>query len=162
MWKFSETIIAAATLDWLRDKSPERSIALTVTFCRTGNEQLISQQAIEDTVRVLCRKLNTKAFGNSFRNGERRLAIIPVYEGGTAAGDKHPHCHFLIEAPEGWTTESWMRAVKDLVLGMRWLSSTQYDIQEVRDEGWLEYILKRRDKRVFADSIDFLNLWVNG
>lgn len=104
--------------------------------------------------------LNKKAFGLKFSRGERQLRIIAVREGGSTPREKRLHYHMCIEVPEPWSIDDWMQTAEDRLTRIK-AFGIQYCIKPVRDDGWLEYILKDRDKKSFADAVDVANLWVN-
>lgn len=141
--------------EWLTDLVPEESIAITITFNRK-----ILDEAARQAVRIYCAMLNSKAFGRRYKRRERRLTFIPVREGGTAPQDKHLHYHLLVEVPEGWSTGDWIRLAKEKLKTIECFGD-QCRIRSVWDQGWLEYILKDRDKKSFSDAVDVENLWVS-
>lgn len=144
--------------DWLESKVCRDAIAITITFC---GESSISALDAQKAMHVFSRMLNKEAYGKKFIRGEKKLTWIAVIEGGSGQADKRIHYHLLVERPEGWSYEDWMLIAKDRAGRIACFSKQQLCIKRVHDDGWLDYILKTKDKRSFTDAIDVANLWVN-
>lgn len=144
--------------EWLKSKACNDAIAVTITFRGATPISFIGAQ---QAMRIYSRMLNKLALGKRFTRGEAKLTWIAVREGGESVDEKRVHYHLIIEKPQGWSYEGWMRAAKERAAKIDCFSRQQICIKRVRDDGWLDYILKKKDKRSFTDAIDVANLWVN-
>lgn len=140
-----------AWFEWAKDAGP--SIAVTLTFRSKLDDQWLNQDEAREACRVFCRLLNTRAYGQKFKRGEKRLEMFVILEGGDGIEDKRPHYHLRIEIPSGWTADDWLQAAASEWRKLRW-AGTQYRFEDVYSLGWLSYILKLRDKPSFSDAID--------
>ncbi len=96
--------------------------------------------------------LNKRVYGSAAQKYGKRLAVIPVLEGGR---DKRLHYHLMIDCPRQELEESL-----PTLISMTW-HQTQWGYDQTHvtpaDSGWLTYMTKLRDKPDFASSIDWLN-----
>ncbi|MEG3193181.1 hypothetical protein [Lysobacter sp. D1-1-M9] len=159
MSTFSAENLQAAYLQWLSEPDVEDAVAGTITFKRTFNGRPISEKAAADAVRVFGRMLQCHAYGNRFKKGKAWLTFIAVNEGGREPGQKHPHVHFFLEVPEGWSTDGWMEVVRKKIDKIECFGSENCVVKPVVDGGWLDYMFKRSDKNCYADALDIISLW---
>lgn len=160
MSQFSARNLQAQWLQWVSAQDVENAVAGTLTFKRTHNGRAISEKAADDAVRIFSRMLQYCAYGNRFKQGKATLMFVAVNEGGREPGEKHPHVHFFVEVPEGWSTDSWIGAIKEKIEKIEVFGSENCVVKSVFDDvGWLEYMFKLSDKKCFADSVDIMSLW---
>ena len=159
MSNFSETNLQAAYLQWLSDLGIENAVAGTITFKRSFDGRPISAKAASDAIRVFARMLQSRAFGKRFRKGEDWLNFVATNEGGREPGQKHPHVHFFVEVPEGWSTEAWIDVVKQKISKIECFGADNCVVKTVFDSGWLDYMFKLSDKQCYADAVEIMSLW---
>lgn len=160
MSNFDPNALRAAYFDWLSALDLENAIAGTITFNRSYDGQPITEKAAADAVNLFSRMLNYKAYGNKFKKKDQRLVFVAVNEGGREIGQKHPHVHFFGEVPENCSTDEWIDAAHEILKKIRCIGVKQCVVKPVIDDGWLDYMLKLDDKKVYADSVDIMSMWV--
>lgn len=121
----------------------------------------MSKELASKAIRHYLRRLDLVAFGMGAKRRGRRVRAIPVMEGGSRPDDTHIHYHLQLDVPDGWTLDDWKQTAASEWQKVRWASAKQNCFRDVADEGWLEYILKLRDKPSFIDAVDFENLRIN-
>lgn len=147
---FKDGVVRAMTLEGF--SSPT---AVTLTFKRgilvDHHYVPLSRDAASRDLRHFLNVVSRKAISRSeLRNG-KRVACLPVYEDENVA----PHYHLVVDRPDTMAEPEF----EDL-LWKSWqktdFGNRQVDVRPC-DEGWVRYILKRRTKSNFCDSIDWMN-----
>lgn len=82
------------------------------------------------------------------------FAVVPVFE---TFADGTFHSHLAITKPNWLSDAVFETIIRDAWSRTRW-GAKQIDVRPNADLGWLDYILKLRTKKDFADSIDWDNV----
>jgi len=99
-------------------------------------------------------RLNRAIYGKAFRRYGKRLRVIPVLE---KDGDGRFHFHAAVEHPEHVTAWRFEMAVRESWCGTDW-ACDRISIEFRADEGWVDYMLKPRQKSgldAWSDCIDW-------
>jgi len=97
-------------------------------------------------------RLNQRLLGNSFRRYGNRLKVLPIIEGNSFI---KPHYHCVIENPLTDDME-FVNAVKHAWWKTE-LRKPELHVEKMTDDGWIDYIMKRRSKTSVMDSVDWVN-----
>ena len=121
-------------------------------FCGPMSERLDYDKCTQN-LRHFMNVINSKVYGNVFKRYGKRLRFIAVIEGGRG---KRLHCHAAIDCPEDFDLDNFQALIKGV-----W-EKTHWGYHEVKlvadsDHGWLDYMMKLRDKEHYDLSIDWLN-----
>jgi hypothetical protein len=115
----------------------------------------IDEHQCKRAFQVFMNRLNRAVYGNAARRHNKRLRVLPVLEKGEVrsralrpsersdTGRWHIHC--AIELPSHVDAETFERLIKECWAKVDW----GYDRVQVRseaDRGWIDYMLKRRQK----------------
>jgi len=132
-------------------------INLTLTEKQKYNGFQLDDVSSDRNFRHFKNVLNSKVYGNGYRRFGRQLKMLVVRE--ISSLNRH-HIHSGIEQPNRLNSEDFVDLIRDV-----W-RSTNFGYEEIhienpssqnREDGWLGYILKRRSKLDFSDSIDWNN-----
>ena len=99
--------------------------------------------------------LNSNVYGKRFKLYGKRLRFVPVIEGGP---EKRLHCHAAIECPKDFDVEEFQMLVREIWDKTYW-GYHEVELAAEPDFGWLNYMMKLRDKEHFDLSIDWLNFY---
>ena len=144
---------------WLDTQSPERAIAATLTFDQWSGRADRDAWEARRIFRLFLARVNRKTYRNAFCRHGKRLTVIPVLEGGGST-NKHYHYHVLIEVPHFMNAAQFVEIMKQAWGRLRG-TGIQNTWKECENSGWLQYMLKDRDKDDLLDAIDVCNLWLN-
>lgn len=137
------------------DRRPKNAAAVTLTFKPylfvDGYWIRLDEYHCRQNLRHFLSKLNRKVFRNGVRAG-RRLWCLPVLEGCSYV---NLHYHIDLEIPRDWDFELFAENIYTLWIGTDW-GGQEIDVQ-IADEGWITYILKRRSKASYLESVDWTN-----
>lgn len=97
--------------------------------------------------------LNDEVLGRTERRKGNKIRVIPAWE---TSKDERLHGHAILERPTGPTDGEFRQLIKDKWSKTDW-AYPQLCIKEA-NSGWLNYMLKDRDKKSVADAIDWLNV----
>ena len=98
-------------------------------------------------------RLNKAVYGNAAVRYGKRVAAIPVIEGGN---EKRLHYHLVLDCPRSDLHDRYPELIADLWQKTEW-GYKKIDVTPKSDEGWTNYISKLRDKPQFSDSFDWAN-----
>jgi hypothetical protein len=119
---------------------------------RTGAKVADDINASEN-FRHFRKRLDHAILGSRAKRYGARLRMLAVIE---RSADHRLHYHCIIERPDYCSLERLDAAIRE-----QWLKTDfgyrQVDIQDQSDAGWIDYILKQRQKRSLFDSIDWAN-----
>ena len=123
-------------------------------FCGAVRESLDHEKCSQN-LRHFMNVINTKAYGTVFKCYGKRLPFIAVIEGGRW---KRLHCHAAIDCPKHFDSDDFQTLIAEV-----W-KKTIWGYNEVRlvadsDQGWLDYMMKLRDKEQYDLSIEWLNYY---
>jgi hypothetical protein len=127
--------------------------AVTLTMKKRHGGQVVDDIVASENFRHFRNRLEHLLLGSAAKRYGKRLLMVVVLE--TSADDRlHYHC--IIDRPYHCTLARF-----EAVLREQWMKTDfgyrQIDIQDQPDEGWTDYLLKRRQKRSLFDSIDWAN-----
>lgn len=116
-------------------------------------DDIISEQNFRHFRNVLSRKV----FGNGYRRFGKELQMLVVRE--VSTNQRH-HIHCIIELPQRYEFLTFKNLIFDV-----W-RNTDFGYEEIhiekpsskeREDGYLGYIMKKRTKVSFEQSIDWMN-----
>ena len=132
-------------------------INLTLTQKQSVNGFKVDDVVSEKNFRHFKNKLNTKLFGNGYRRYNKQLQMLVVRE--VSSNHRH-HLHCIIEQPHRIGFEQFTHLIDTV-----W-KSTDFGYEEIhiekpssqlREDGWLSYIMKDRTKVNLNTSVDWIN-----
>lgn len=98
-------------------------------------------------------RLNKAVYGSAAQRHGKRVASIPVLEGGNG---RRLHYHLMLDCPRPDLEEGYPHLIDDLWKKTEWGYKIN-DVTPKSDHGWTKYISKLRDKPHFSDSFDWPN-----
>ncbi len=127
--------------------------AVTLTMKKRNGARSADDIVASENFRHFRNRLEHSLLGSAAKRHGKHLLMIVVLE---MSADDRLHYHCIIDRPyhccfgrfESVVREEWAKTD----FGYR-----QVDIQDQPDEGWTDYLLKRRQKRSLFDSIDWAN-----
>jgi hypothetical protein len=147
--------LRSPTKDMMNFAAWENAHALTLTFKQVihnmGNFERIDAIKAEENVRHFLMRLNRALLRRKLIHQGYRLGSIAVLEG---ISDGRLHCHAMIECPPNVSIENLEKCVA-LAWGQTRWGHKEIDVKPCRDDGWLNYILKRKTKSDFGESMAF-------
>jgi hypothetical protein len=105
----------------------------------------LDEFSCRETFRHFLNLLHRAAFGNAALRFGKKLRIIPVLEKG--AGGRW-HYHAAVEPPPDIAPSEFRRMIEDCWQRTYW-GYRDIRIREKADEGWIKYMLKKRQKSDF-------------
>ena len=132
-------------------------INITFTEKQSLNGFKIDNVASERNFRHFKNKLNTKLFGNGYRRFNKQLQMLVVRE---VSSNLRHHLHCIVEQPHRIGFEEFTHLIETV-----W-KSTDFGYEEIhiekpssqlREDGWLSYIMKDRTKVNLSTSVDWIN-----
>jgi hypothetical protein len=130
----------------------------------------IDEQQCRRAFRHFMKLLNLAVYGNAVKRHGKRLRVLPVLEKGEVrarsisksqrgtSGRWHYHCG--IELPQHIDAVAFEKLIVDCWSKVHWAHS-RIVVRGETDEGWIDYMLKPRQKSAFdtwSDCIDFESL----
>lgn len=97
--------------------------------------------------------LNDDVLSRSERRKGNKIRVIPAWE---TSKNERLHGHAILERPTGPTDEEFRQLIREKWDKTHW-AYNQVWIEEA-NSGWLNYMLKCRDKESVADAIDWANI----
>jgi hypothetical protein len=127
--------------------------AVTLTMKKRNGGRAADPIIASENFRHFSNRLAHVILGSAAKRHGRRLLTIAVIE--TSADDRlHYHC--IIDRPYYCSFERFSTIITE-----QWQKTDfgyrEVDIQDQANEGWTDYILKRRQKSSLLDSIDWNN-----
>lgn len=142
---------------FIRKNRVVNPLNVTLTEKQTFNGIRLDDITSEQNFRHFRNVLNRKVFGNGYRRFGIELQMLVIRE--VSVNHRH-HIHCIIELPQRYEFVTFVNLINDV-----W-SKTDFGYDEVhiekpssqqREDGWLEYIMKKRTKVSFEHSIDWMN-----
>ena len=142
---------------FVTSKRVTNPINLTFTQKQSVNSFKVDDVVSEKNFRHFKNKLNTKLFGNGYRRYNKQLQMLVVRE--VSSNHRH-HLHCIIEQPQRIGFEKFTHLIETV-----W-KSTDFGYEEIhiekpssqlREDGWLSYIMKDRTKVNLSTSVDWIN-----
>lgn len=154
--------LRASFTDWVRIERWQAPFAATLTLrqCVTVSNGMqtvrvaLTEQSASQNFRHFLNKLNRSVYGNAAQRFGKGVAVVPVIEGNA---DKRMHFHAVIDCPRPELAADFPVIVADAWRSTQW-GYYQIDVRPDADRGWLNYMMKFRDKPDFATAIDWMNL----
>jgi hypothetical protein len=132
-------------------------VTLTLKQVRQSDDGFrvwIDEIQCQNALRHLLNLLNHAAYGSAFRRHGKRLRVIPVIE---KNADRRWHLHAAIEPPRHIKPFKFRELIQECWGRVDW-AHKEMKVGVYRDEGWIDYILKQRQKsglEVWSDCIDW-------
>ena len=132
-------------------------INVTFTQKQSVNGFRVDDVVSEKNFKHFKNKLNTKLFGNGYKRFNKQLQMLVVRE--VSSNHRH-HLHCIIEQPQRIGFEQFTHLIEEV-----W-KSTDFGYEEIhiekpssqlREDGWLSYIMKDRTKVNLSTSVDWIN-----
>lgn len=143
------------------DTSAWRSVtAVTLTLKQAykadnGEWVYATAEICTKTFASFMHKLNRAVFGNAACRFGKRLRVLPVVE---KSADGRWHIHAAVEPPAHITAEQFENEIRYCWTKKTDLGYRQIDIQPNANGGWIDYMLKARQKsglETWEDCIDW-------
>lgn len=146
---------------WIRSKTFDNGVSVTLTmkqFIISGDYSFpLDHNSSTKNFRYFKNILNGKVFGNSYKRYGKELKMLVVLE--KSISDRL-HFHSIIEKPSRFEVDQF-----DDLIRKSWYKTlfgySSIDIQHPssidEEEGWINYIMKRKTKEDFSTSIDLEN-----
>jgi hypothetical protein len=143
--------------NWLSTKLFDDGVNITFTVKQLVNGIGIDKLKLEKNFRYFRNMLNKKIFGNRFKRFGVELKMLVVRE---VSSLQRLHLHTIIQLPSHLSYDKFVYLIR-----LCW-SKTLFGYGEIhiekpstqqREEGWFHYIMKKRSKIDFGDSIDLEN-----
>ena len=99
-------------------------------------------------------RLNRKYLKKSFIRYGNKLKVIPVIEGDDVI-EQHYHC--IIDNPHKKSEEEFRELIRQSWIKTD-LRRPVIHVEPMRDEHWIDYMMKYRSKKSISDSIDWMNV----
>ena len=153
----SRTHLNDTIRDFVASNRVANPINITFTEKQSLNGLKIDNVVSERNFRHFKNKLNTKLFGNGYRRFNKQLQMLVIRE--VSSNHRH-HLHCIIEQPQRIGFEKFTHLIETV-----W-KSTDFGYEEIhiekpstqlREDGWLSYIMKDRTKVNLSTSIDWIN-----
>jgi hypothetical protein len=145
-----EKEIIEKTLEWLVSKRIPNPLSVTLTVkqriegqFRKSFSSKVDKESLSVNIRHFMNRLNKSVYGSSFNRYDKRLSVIPVFEGNDLIRN---HIHLTLQRPDHIDLVTFEKLISD-----SWLK-TKYGYQnicvkEIYDyRGWLDYQLKSKSK----------------
>ena len=143
--------------DFVTQNRVTNPINVTFTEKQSLNGLKIDNVVSERNFRHFRNKLNTKLFGNGYRRFNKQLQMLVVRE---VSSNLRHHLHCIVEQPHRIGFEEFTHLIETV-----W-KSTDFGYEEIhiekpssqlREDGWLSYIMKDRTKVNLSTSVDWIN-----
>lgn len=162
MYCMDKKVLRACFTEWIGIERWQAPFAVTLTLRQSvtvANSMhpvrlSLTEQSASQNFRHFLNKLNRVVYGSAAHRFGKGVAVVPVIEDNA---DKRLHYHALIDCPRPQLVAAFPAAIADAWRSTQW-GYYQIDIQSGADRGWLNYMMKFRDKPDFATAIDLMNL----
>lgn len=138
----------------VRQHKFERPLAVTLTMKFRANGQPNDRTRASINCHHFLNRVNARLFGSAAKRYGRKLDVFSVLE---ENAEGRLHFHMIVDCPAD-------RHIADVSFAIReeWprtdFGYRHIEIKSITDDGWLSYMLKRRQKGGnFLDSIDWAN-----
>jgi hypothetical protein len=143
--------------NFIRSKRVVNPLNVTLTELQICGGIRLDDIISEQNFRHFRNVLNRKVFGNGYRRFGKELQMLVVRE--VSTNQRH-HIHCIIELPQRYEFLTFKNLIFDV-----W-RNTDFGYEEIhiekpsskeREDGYLGYIMKKRTKVSFEQSIDWMN-----
>jgi len=147
---------------WVKAQKWERPVGVTLTL----KKGISSQQSVaygnpdiySEELHHFLNVVDRKVFGKGGIRKGLTLCCFPVIEQDQSG---RYHFHLLLDRPKETDAKEFECLIRSYWPRLRW-GYEQIDVQTNADMGWVDYILKRRSKKIFEDGIDVGNIRFRG
>lgn len=150
-------VLRTSYKDWLSTKLFEDGVNITFTVKQMLGSVKVDNLKLETNFKYFRNILNKKIFGNSFRRFGKQLKMLVVRE---VSALQRLHLHTIIELPKHLDFKRFVYLIR-LCWNKTLFGYGQIHIEkpstQLREEGWFHYIMKKKSKLDFGDSIDLEN-----
>ena len=127
--------------------------AVTLTMKKASQGETNDGITASTNFRHFSNRLNAAVLGSKAKRHGGRLTTLAVIE---CNADDRLHYHAIIDRPARWSFEEFAALVR-----CKWEQTKfgyqQIDVQDAANAGWIDYMLKFRQKDSLLDSIDWNN-----
>ena len=134
-------------------------VNVTFTEKKIVSGQWIDDAISEQNMRHFRNKLNQQVYGNGYKRFGKGLCMIVIRE----SDNKRHHLHLIIEQPSRYDFQTFSNLIHELWTSTRFgykYIHIEKPSSKIREDSWLDYILKNRTKTCFETSIDWNNTYV--
>ena len=125
----------------------------------TGAKIFLDEYQCKRAFRHFMTLLNRAVYGNTVKLHGKRLRVLPIVEKGgvgrATGGRWHIHC--AIELPQHLDAIAFEQLIQDCWEKVHWAHS-RILVRDGPDKGWIDYILKLRQKADFDSFLDCIDL----
>ncbi len=143
--------------NYLRSKRVKNPINITFTQKQKVDGKWIDDFQSEQNFKHFKNVLNRKVFGNGYKRFNKQLEMLVIRE--VSLNQRH-HLHCIIELPLRYRFDEFSSLIKRIWRNTKF-GYDQIDIEkpssQLREDGWLDYIMKDFTKVSLSTSIDFEN-----
>ena len=143
--------------EWVSTKLFENGLNITFTVKQIVDGVRVDKLKLEQNFKYFRNMLNKKVFGNSSKRFGTQLMMLVVRE---VSPLNRLHLHTIIEHPPHLSLERFVYLIRECwnktLFGYEDIHIEKPSTQ-LREEGWFHYIMKKRSKIDFSDSIDLEN-----
>lgn len=138
------------------------ALSLTLNFKQRLGTSRLTQKIATDTIRRFKHALRRRAFGSrraSLLTDEFDLNFVAAFEGNVEREEGIPlHCHALLEVPPGKSVDVWRTLCEEQWMRLDWADPKNHRFDDYWSSGYVTYMLKRRSKKDWDQSIDMQTL----
>jgi len=142
---------------YLRSKRVKNPINITFTQKQNVDGKWIDDFQSEQNFKHFKNVLNRKVFGNGYKRFNKQLEMLVIRE--VSLNQRH-HLHCIIELPLRYRFDEFSSLIKRIWRNTKF-GYDQIDIEkpssQLREDGWLDYIMKDFTKVSLSTSIDYEN-----
>jgi hypothetical protein len=128
-------------------------VAITLTMKKRNGGRWADSIVASENFRQLRNRIEHLLLGSAAKQYGRRLLMVSVVE---ISADNRLHYHCIINRPYHCSFERFCLIVRE-----QWQKTdfgyNEVYLQDQANEGWINYILKQRQKSSLLDSIDWNN-----
>ena len=150
------SVVKDSYRQWVKDHQFD-GLSVTLTSKQNVGGIKLDHLSLQRNVRYFKNILNRKVFGNSYFRYGKELKTLFIQEKGE---DIRYHIHGIIEYPRHFDLKDYEEMIRDS-WGRTLFGYDQIHIEDpsnqLRKEGWMNYIMKNKTKSDFSLSIDLEN-----
>ena len=142
---------------FVQSRRVKNPVNVTFTELQVRKGLRLDNITSERNFRHFKNKLNSKLFGNGYRRFNKQIQMLVVRE---VSSNRRHHLHCIIEQPQ----RIGFKEFSDLIESV-WRSTDfgyekihiEKPFSQLREDGWLSYIMKDRTKVDLNTSVDWIN-----
>lgn len=140
------------TREWVAPHAVTLTMRQAIQF-PDGRRVFLTPDRASQNLRHFLNILNRKVWGKAADRVGKTIQCFCVLEGGT---EKRFHYHAVADCPRHDLLDRFPQMIESAWRRTDW-SYEQSDIQPFCDEGWINYIIKFRDKPDYLSGFDWVN-----